>query len=71
MPFLRVAKFMRDYCQYFFIVSLMVLQKLTWKFDGVLGRGGIRVEVARLRLSQRNFLDIVTNANGQLINLFF
>ena len=71
MPFLRVAKFMRDYCQYLFIVTFMVLQKLTWKFDGVLGRGGIRVEVARLRLSQRNFLDIVTNANGQLINLFF
>ena len=71
MLFLRVAKFMRDYCQNLFIVPFMVLQKLTWKLDGVLGRGSIRVEVARPWFSQRNFLDIVTNANGQPINLLF
>ena len=71
MLFLIVAKFMCDYCQYLFIMSLVVLQKLTRKLNWVFSRGSIRVEVARLWLSQRNFLDIVTNTNGQSINLLF
>ena len=71
MLFPRVAKFMRDDSQYLLIVSLMVLQKFLRKLDWVLGRGSIRVKVARLRLDQRNFWDIVTNSNGQSINFIF